>query len=177
VPAELPSLVVNHPFYRDLVASRATLVGLGTDDRLDVADALVVSAARLWNAATFACEPRAKMISRVGVGYDNVVAAHALGMQVIVSDPAVTESPVPSVELVDHDPLPTAIDNGHLGGAGLDVTDPEPLQLGHPLLDRLNVVVTPIARPPALQAGDASTSIRSTTRWRYSLANQLTSSS
>ncbi len=45
--------------------------------------------------------------------------------------------------LVDHDALLAAIDSGHLAGAGLDVTDPEPLPEGHPLLDRVNVVVTP----------------------------------
>ena len=45
--------------------------------------------------------------------------------------------------LVDHDALLAAIDAGHLAGAGLDVTDPEPLPAGHPLLDRLGVVVTP----------------------------------
>jgi len=45
--------------------------------------------------------------------------------------------------LIDHDALLRAIDSGHLGGAGLDVTDPEPLPADHPLLHRDNVVVTP----------------------------------
>ncbi|WP_419926061.1 NAD(P)-dependent oxidoreductase [Candidatus Poriferisocius sp.] len=45
--------------------------------------------------------------------------------------------------LVDQDALLTALDSGHVGGAGLDVTDPEPLPSGHPLLGRDNVVVTP----------------------------------
>jgi phosphoglycerate dehydrogenase-like enzyme len=39
--------------------------------------------------------------------------------------------------------LVAALEDGRLGGAGLDVTDPEPLPAGHPLLDRPNVVVTP----------------------------------
>lgn len=269
----LPLLFVDHPFpdlYRDLVDGRAELCGLGTDDRLDIADAVIAGAVRPWNADAFALAPRLTVISRVGVGYDNVnvadaaaagvivcnaplapmvstaehtmallfavtkvlphqiararaglkgepigraleldgatlglvgigriasrvaVAAQALGMRVLAADPFVSESPVAGVEmtslddvlsqsdvislhapampetvrminaatlaqtkpgaylvncargaLVDHDALLAAIDSGHIGGAGLDVTDPEPLPAGHPLLDRINVVVTP----------------------------------
>jgi phosphoglycerate dehydrogenase-like enzyme len=272
-PLQLPRLFVDHPFpdaYDDLVAGRAIVVGSGTDDGLDTADAILAGAVRPWNAAAFALAPNAKVISRVGVGYDNVdiadataagvvvcntpiapmvstaehtlalifavtkhlphhverarqglkgepvgraleldssvlglvgigriasrvaVVANALGMTVIASDPAVLEPPVPGVEmvpfdqllatadvvsvhapalpstyrmfdagafermkpgayfvncargvLVDHDALLAAIDNGQLAGAGLDVTDPEPLPAGHPLLDRPNVMVTP----------------------------------
>jgi phosphoglycerate dehydrogenase-like enzyme len=45
--------------------------------------------------------------------------------------------------LVDHDALLHAIDAGKLFGAGLDVTDPEPLPPDHALLHRPNVLVTP----------------------------------
>lgn len=45
--------------------------------------------------------------------------------------------------LVDLGALEDALDSGHLFGAGLDVTDPEPLPPEHPLLQRLDVVITP----------------------------------
>ncbi len=45
--------------------------------------------------------------------------------------------------LVDLAALEASLDSGHIFGAGLDVTDPEPLSPDHPLLHRLDVVVTP----------------------------------
>ena len=45
--------------------------------------------------------------------------------------------------LVDQEALLAALDSGHVAGAGLDVTEPEPLPPDHPLLGRDNVVVTP----------------------------------
>lgn len=41
------------------------------------------------------------------------------------------------------DALVEALNSGHLGGAGLDVTDPEPLPDGHPLWGRPDVIITP----------------------------------
>jgi D-3-phosphoglycerate dehydrogenase / 2-oxoglutarate reductase len=45
--------------------------------------------------------------------------------------------------LVDHAALVNALDSGQLGGVGLDVTEPEPLPVGHPLLTHPLAVVTP----------------------------------
>ena len=45
--------------------------------------------------------------------------------------------------LVDHEALLDALDSGHLAGAGLDVTEPEPLPDDHPLRRHARVVVTP----------------------------------
>ena len=45
--------------------------------------------------------------------------------------------------LVDQEALLRAVNDGRLFGAGLDVTDPEPLPIDHPLLNHDRVVVTP----------------------------------
>ena len=41
------------------------------------------------------------------------------------------------------DDLIDALNSGHLGGAALDVQDPEPLPAGHPLWSARNVIITP----------------------------------
>lgn len=45
--------------------------------------------------------------------------------------------------LVDQDALVDSLERGHLGGAGLDVTTPEPLPTYDPLLELPNVLVLP----------------------------------
>ena len=45
--------------------------------------------------------------------------------------------------LVDHQALLDALDAGGLAAVGLDVTDPEPLPEGHPLLTHPRVMSTP----------------------------------
>jgi D-3-phosphoglycerate dehydrogenase len=50
--------------------------------------------------------------------------------------------------LIDTPALVTALEEGRIGGAALDVTDPEPLPDGHPLWHLPNVIVTPhVANP------------------------------
>lgn len=46
-------------------------------------------------------------------------------------------------QAVDTDALCDALQSGHLGGAGLDVTDPEPLPAGHILWSLKNALITP----------------------------------
>lgn len=45
--------------------------------------------------------------------------------------------------IVNTDDLVASLESGHLMGAGLDVTEPEPLDPSHPLLHMDNVIVTP----------------------------------
>ncbi len=52
--------------------------------------------------------------------------------------------------LVNTDALVVALDAGHIGGAALDVTDPEPLPEDHRLWTHPRAIVTPhIANPPS----------------------------
>ena len=44
---------------------------------------------------------------------------------------------------IDHEALLEALEDGRLAGAGLDVTEPEPLPEGHPLWKAPNVIITP----------------------------------
>ena len=41
------------------------------------------------------------------------------------------------------DDLVAALESGHIAGAGLDVADPEPLPVDHPLWQMPNVIITP----------------------------------
>lgn len=45
--------------------------------------------------------------------------------------------------LIDTSALAEALRRGHLGGAALDATEPEPLPAGHPLYTMPNVIITP----------------------------------
>lgn len=270
--AETPLIHIDRPVEEadiEYLAGRAELTG-PDDSTLGTAPAAVIGIKHRWDAERFAAFPNLKVVSRAGIGYDNVdvaaaeaagvvvcngpdsptvstaehtvalmmavtkeiaskqkraadglagpgvatsleldgmvlglvglgriarrvaVVGQALGMSVIACDPFLDESPVDGVRLaplnevislanvlslhapataethhminteslaamrpgsylincargplVDHDALVQSLESGHLGGAGLDVTDPEPLPVGHPLLQRDDVVVTP----------------------------------
>ena len=255
------------PEYTDLIEGRAIAVGPDLKE-LASADAVIASSVVRWNATTFAAAPKLKVVSRTGVGYDNVdvadarragvvvcytplaptvstaehtvalmlaitkelpaqqarsvaglgcttptaleldgrvlgiiglgriakrvaKAAAALGMRVIAFDPYLkpgdagyelvalddllgaadvvsvhapatseTEKLINAVTLakmkpgaylvncargglVDQEALLAALNSGRLAGAALDVTTPEPLPRGHPLLEHPHVIVTP----------------------------------
>lgn len=50
--------------------------------------------------------------------------------------------------LIDTDALVEALDSGEIAGAGLDVTDPEPLPDGHPLWTQPRALITPHSANP-----------------------------
>lgn len=57
---------------------------------------------------------------------------------------------------IDHEALYDGLVSGQLGGAGLDVTDPEPLAPGSPLWNAPNILITPHlggAAPPSSYSG------------------------
>jgi phosphoglycerate dehydrogenase-like enzyme len=69
--------------------------------------------------------------------------------------------------LVVTDDLVIALREGWIGGAGLDVTDPEPLPPGHPLWQLENCIITPhVANPPNLERGPLASLISENVR-RY----------
>jgi D-3-phosphoglycerate dehydrogenase len=269
---DLPVLHLDRPILdADLayVEGIARLVGSTDAELLGVA-AAVIGIGHRWDAERFARFPDLRVISRTGIGYDNVdlvaaqaagvvvcngpdsptvstaehtmmlllavtkelpihaanaaagrggptvatsleldgatlgliglgrigsrvaVAAQALGMNVIAHDPGLSSNPIEGVRLVelaellqtahvvslhapsipatrhlidassiatmrrgvyivncargpliDQEALLAALDDGQVAGAGLDVTEPEPLPVGHPLLDRTDVIITP----------------------------------
>jgi D-3-phosphoglycerate dehydrogenase len=63
--------------------------------------------------------------------------------------------------LVDTDALVAALRDGSIGGAALDVTDPEPLPDGHPLWSHPDVLLTPhVATAPEAEIRHAAERIR-----------------
>jgi phosphoglycerate dehydrogenase-like enzyme len=69
--------------------------------------------------------------------------------------------------VVDTAALTDALKSGHLAGAGLDVTEPEPLPLDHPLRQMPNVVLTPHSAGTADAATEATVGLAAENLRRY----------
>ena len=111
------------------VAGADRVVGIEhLDDVLDGADALVLALA-LTPETTGLIDRRRLDLLGDGAWVVNV----ARGLHVVTDD------------------LVAALRSGRLGGAGLDVTDPEPLPDSHPLWSMPNVLLTPhVGNTPAM---------------------------
>ena len=97
--AELPTLFFDVAFpdeYRDLIDGRA--IAVGPDEGLDTADAVIAGARIAWNAERFAAAANLKVISRTGIGYDNVDVPAAAAAGVVVCNAPVA----PSVSTAEH---------------------------------------------------------------------------
>lgn len=74
-----------------------------------------------------------------GAGTDRLIGAEALA----ALQPGAFITNIGRGTIIDSMALDAALRNGTIGGAGLDVTDPEPLPEGHPLWTAPNIIVTP----------------------------------
>ena len=67
--------------------------------------------------------------------------------------------------LIDTDALVKALEEERIGGAALDVTDPEPLPDGHPLWDSPRALITPhVANPPSTMDRDLAKRVEENVR-------------
>lgn len=57
--------------------------------------------------------------------------------------------------IINHDDLAIALQSGDIKAAGLDVTDPEPLPMGHPLMSLSNCVILPHMGTSTVEARDS----------------------
>jgi phosphoglycerate dehydrogenase-like enzyme len=73
--------------------------------------------------------------------------------------------------LIDTDALVEALDAGRIGGAALDVTEPEPLPDDHPLW-RLALITPHVANPPSAQARDLERRVEENVR-RFAQGEEL----
>ncbi|BCG71735.1 glyoxylate/hydroxypyruvate reductase A [Mesorhizobium sp. 113-1-2] len=70
---------------------------------------------------------------------------------------------------LDHEALVAALDSGHLSAAMIDVTDPEPLPLGHPFWSHPKVILTPHVASVTQPASAALAVIENIRRYRVGL--------
>lgn len=75
--------------------------------------------------------------------------------------------------VVDSGAMAAALESGQLGGACLDVTDPEPLPAGDPLWKRSNVIITPHVAADAAITGERGWELFSENMRRFGAGEPL----
>jgi phosphoglycerate dehydrogenase-like enzyme len=77
--------------------------------------------------------------------------------------------------VVDEEALVDALQNGRIGGAGLDVFSTEPLPPDHPLRNLDNVVLSPhnAANTPEANRAGLAIAIQNISDWQRGLATNL----
>ncbi|MEL6716974.1 MAG: NAD(P)-dependent oxidoreductase, partial [Planctomycetota bacterium] len=75
--------------------------------------------------------------------------------------------------VVDTEALVASLRSGHLAGACLDVTEPEPLPPGHPLWDMPNVVITPHVASRAALTGERRSALLAENLRRFGAGEPL----
>lgn len=152
---------VDDPFARperSLAGARVLLIGTGgigsaLAGMLTPLQAVVTAVNRSGRALRGAAATHAiSELPKLLPGADFVVLAAALteetrglidGRALALMQPGAWLVNVARGGLVDTDALVRALQDGSVGGAALDVTDPEPLPAGHPLWELPNALVTP----------------------------------
>ena len=75
--------------------------------------------------------------------------------------------------LIDTDALVEALREERIGGAALDVTEPEPLPDGHPLWNEPRALITPhVANPPETMSRDLAKRVTENVR-RFGAGEEL----
>ena len=146
------------PRYRSMYGRTALVVGLGNIGR-EIADrakafGMNVIGANRDGRGHPSCDRCVKIadLAQVAGEVDAVLVALALNPDTRhVIDGEVLRAMKPSAflvniargGLVDQDALAAALADGTIAGAGLDVTDPEPLPDGHPFWNTPNLIISP----------------------------------
>jgi phosphoglycerate dehydrogenase-like enzyme len=144
------------PPLRRLQGRRIGILGFGSTGRRTAAKAAAIGMrAEVWTRTPRPTEVAAA--GAVSADFDDVCSADFVSLHLPLTPTTEHlfgrdefESMVPGAvlintargRLVDTDALVDALRSGHLGGAGLDVTHPEPLPSGHPLWTFSNVFIT-----------------------------------
>lgn len=140
---------VNHQHSMELQSRTLGLVGYG---RIGRAVAVMAKAIGMTVLITDPIHPHSVTLDEL-LSSSDVVSLHAPAIESTIGlfDQTAFERMRPGSILINcargpivvtaH--LVAALESGHLMGAGLDVTDPEPLPPEHPLLHMSNVIVTP----------------------------------